>query len=994
MKMPWPRIGHITPDRSGWSISDPKLNRFSNAAFLQISPENNQPLLRFFGGGQESQVQQWSELSFMDNRCSVIADNVKKGVWHYHDKCYAMIDTDGSWNVKSLPNGEDYREIVLFPGPSGRLRISSDLFRKYGYSAHELIEYGLPNDRNRFPVAGIVEDSIWIEVYPNRIVELPKALLFIGKHNQNFNDFALSLLSAGDEITLETDFSFKGGQRRFTVTTLRYGLRSNLPATGCAFLPVLEYLPDGVRLGNSHWQMIYPCADPTALRGCDVVALTHENRIDLNRKFWRGDTVFVRFERESLNIEPDQKLPVIASKYETDWRGALWLKNWICDYVMRRQFFSAIKSSLPMEIVSIPKGECIYVGYSQTDESCYPMGTFLYSVALGLVVEGKTPYVLLRAGKLLLHIPYGQLLPGFPSKYAGPIVDYLREKKTEIWLHKTENGWTTGINDGSLDGREINVSLLDWIEPAHGILCRSEETLSLLWLPIWNASFVRLPSQGNSVQEQNIWKALEQSDKQSDEQSDKPSDKQSDKPSDEQKRLTAADNATFPIKKAHYVNGNEISLVYPNTIGASRLLRARLRAKPLVKTGDRPMVTYIAELYPRGDLIELYSESDNFTQGNPQPIIISKISQNAIQAVIEDSMRERIRLSPKLCARYHMAWNNRRENPSNGYLPTSDRENHEMFRRACDDISNQTETDLSTLDGTIESKLVYLYTFQKSGHRLTYTWFQQSFGYLKRWLDKVETIQLLSEGGAKMRYPEESFCGPLTAVLLMRFLGMQCNDLELRSNIGKLAVHTARMLGLACEASVQQEILLNCIKAGDLGGLWKRLYKLDLRGTQSDGNDNKSFYGTLNQQQYRQLLHTCEYILHRSSCNDSSLLLTAESLLYAVGKLEDFNSFEAHLDKYYSSLLFWQFARIGRTLTPREMNLLAFDAIPEELNWQLDGIWNKIQKQDFMTAPLYLDSMDEETSAPFTETQKGEIKNLVQSCRNGLARKCHVLRGL
>lgn len=354
-------------------------------------------------------------------------------------------------------------------------------------------------------------------------------------------------------------------------------------------------------------------------------------------------------------------------------------------------------------------------------------------------------------------------------------------------------------------------------------------------------------------------------------------------------------------------------------------------------------------------------------------------------------MRERIRLSPMLCARYHTAWNSSDENPNNGYLLTSDQTNYEMCCRASDDVSNQVETDLSTFDGT-DGKLVYLYTFLKSGRRLTRTWFQQSFGYLRRWLSKEETIQLLGEAGAKKRYPEESFCEILTAVLLMRFLGTQCNDLELRSNIGKLAVHTARMLGLACEASIQQEILLNCIKTGDRGGLWKRLYKLDLRGTQSDGNDNKFFYGTLNPQQYRQLLRTCEYILHRSSCNDSDLLLTAESLLYAIGKLDDFDSFEAHLDKNLFSLLFWQFARIARTLTPRGTNLLAFDSIPEVLNWQLDSLWDEIKKKHFITAPLYLDNMDGKTIAPFTETQKREIKNLVESCRDGLDRECHVLQ--
>lgn len=976
MAMPWPRIGCITHDGPNWSISDPKSDAQPTAALLEISSQTNQPQLKYLGNEQKIQPCQWSELSFMDGRCAEVADTVRSGVWHYHDKCYALSSTDQRWNVRQLPDGKDYRQIVVFPTPDGHLRIHSRLFRKYGYSAHELAEYGLPHDRTWFPIAGVVEDSIWIEVYPNRIVELPKAFLFIGKQKQSLHDFALSLLSAGDEIALKTDFGFKGGQRRFTVTALRYGIRSNLPAFGFAFLPIQEIYPDGVLLGSASWQMTYPCTGTADLQECSVVALSQENQIVLDRMPQCGDTVFVRFERESLKIEPEQEMPVIASEYDSHWPGALWLRNWMRDYTMRRRLFSALKCALPLEIKYIQRGRPIFVGYSQPEERCYPVGTFLYSTALGLVEEDGIQYVILRAGRLLLHVPYEQLLPGFPLESAKLIVDHLRDQHTGIWLHKTEDSWKTGVNDQPLAGREINVYLLDWIGEAHGILCCSEEKLSLLWLPIQRAAFVRLSSKDSTSRERHVWEALKKSCQ----------DRQHD-PAGE-----AALLASQGIKRAYLLGKNEISLVDPGSISSSLLLRARLRAIPLVKMESRSMTACIAELYPQGDLIELYSEFDDFTWDTPQPIIVSKISQHTIQAVIEGFMRERIRLCQTLCDHYYEAWNSSGEDTACDYLPANALQNQEIFFKASMDAQNRNITDLSTIEGTLESKLVYLYSFQKTGQALTHTWFQQSFGYLNLWLNKAQTIQLLGAGAAKRRYPEESFCEFLTAVLLMRSLGTRCKNMELRGNVSKLAVHTARMLGIACQASIQQEIILNCIKAGDNGGLWKQLYKIDLRGTRLDGEGDKTFYGTLNQHQHRQLLRTCEYILRRSNHNDTDLLLTAESLLYAVGRLEDFNLYEMHLDEKRFELLFWKFARIGRTLTPRDTNLLPFDAIPEELNWQIKRIWDTLQGQHFVTAPLYLDSMDENTSVPFTETQKREINNLVQSCRDGFAQESQALR--
>ena len=985
MHKAWPRVGFVRREGDTLSVYEPDSKNGVAAAAIRIDSETSQPSLYFFETGRTVQSD-WSKLSFMDRDCAAIAEAVKKSVWHYHDKCYAQISPDGGWVVEPLPDGSDYQETVVFPDKRNRLRIRSSEFRQYGYSAREIIEYGLSKDRSSFPVAGIDKDSIWIEVYPGRVVELPKTMLYVGRRKENLSTLKTSLLAPGDEVVLDShDFSFKGGQRRLTMIGINYGLRAYAPEAGYLFLPVQEAVDGGLRLGGGHWQMTYPCAADDWNAVGKSVALSQDNELILGWQPRRNNTIFVRMKGDFLYTETDRRYDVHIAPNRQNWTGAQWLYDWLDNLGMRKAFFAAVENVLPMTVTSYVDGNRpIEVCYTQPDEELYQVGDILCCAVLGLVAEGKILYVLLRAGRLLLRVPYPQLLPGFPLEHAAAVIRYLWERPNGIWVHKSGHGWRSGIYSAPPKGK-TSVYLMDWLEGTHGIICFQADSMSLAWLPIKQAAFVEAVLKNDPDREKQIWKALKTAYEW-----------------EREERKTSGEHAAsfldtmYILKEGQYMEDSAaISLIDANPSNRSLRPRVNRRAIPLVEIQNKNMCACIAELYPHGSLIELYSEDDRFDWGRPQPIMISQRTQNAVKAVAEGSMHERIKLSPQLCA-YFDQKNRFGSEPDDDEASGQERGVFEeakgylaRYEQSISDVEHGTLSGLSDRSGPVEEKLLYLLTYVQEDRRNGYgRCFRYICGYLGEWLEKQETKQLLGLAESRRRFPTVDICGIVTAAMLMNYIAVRGTKAELCINVGKLSVHTVRMLGLACEASIQQEVLTECVEKHTRGGLWERLYILTLGGERSDGTSMQNYLGTLSQPQYNRMISTCRYILQQSMTEDRELLLAAESLLYSVGKLEQYDSFEAHLNYQPGSFLTWALGKAGRALTPRASDLTAFDVLPDSIYYQLRGIWNQICRREFKSAYLYLDLGTEKL---FNETQQGELDNLVKNCKNSLMMESRVI---
>lgn len=990
MHRAWPRVGFVRREGDTLSVYEPNSKNGAAAASIRIDAETGRPSLYFFEMGRTIRSD-WSKLSFMDGDCAAIAEMVKKGVWHYHDKCYARIGPDGGWAVEPLPDGSDYREIVVFPDKRDRLRVRPSEFRQYGYSAREIIEYGLPKDRNSFPVAGTDKDNIWIEVFPGRVVELPKSMLFVGRKKKDLSTLKTSLLAPGDELILDShDFSYEGGQRRLTLIGINYGLRACAAQAGYLLLPVQEAVDGGLRLGGGRWQMTYPCAAEDLKAVGKSVALSQDNGLVLDCQPRRNNTIFVRMKGDCLYTETDRRYEVHIAPNPMNWSGAEWLYKWLDDLRMRKAFFAAVGNVLPMTVTSYVKGNWpIEVCYVQPDEELCQVGDILCCAVLGLVAEGKILYVILRAGRLLLRVPYPQLLPGFPAKHAAAVIRYLQERPNGIWVHKSEDGWRSGIYSTQPTGK-TDVYLTDWLEGTHGIVCLRADSMSLVWLPIKQAAFVETEFKSDPNRERQIWNALK---------------KACEREREERKACgeytESVLDAMYILKEGQYMEDiGAISLIDANPSNRSLRPRVNRRAIPLVEIQNKKMCACIAELYPHGSLIELYSEEDGFDWGKPQPITISqRTPNNAVKAVVEGSMHERIKLSPQLCAYFD------KKNRFGSELDDDDEASGQergifeeakgyfaQYEQSISDVEYGRFSNLSGMIGPVEEKLLYLLTYVQEDRENGY-WrcFRYICGYLNEWLEKRETQQLLGLGESRIRFPMVDICGVITAALLMNYIvtrGGRAKKPELCINMGKLSVHTVRMLGLACEASIQQEVLAECVEKHTRGGLWERMYILTLGGERSNGTSMRNYLGTLSQPQYNRMISTCRYILQQSMTEDRELLLVAESLLYSVGKLDQYDSFEEHLNHQQVPFLTWTLGKAGRALSPRESDLIEFDVLPASIFYQLRGIWNKICNRKFKSAYLYLDLGTEKL---FNETQHGELENLIKNCKKSLMKESRII---
>ena len=93
----------------------------------------------------------------------------------------------------------------LFFDDRWRLRYAPDELLRFGFSAAELLEQGLPENGAWYPVAAPAPDGgLWVELSPGRVVELSGALLHSPATGASaLDDLGWHLFAPGDEVRLE-----------------------------------------------------------------------------------------------------------------------------------------------------------------------------------------------------------------------------------------------------------------------------------------------------------------------------------------------------------------------------------------------------------------------------------------------------------------------------------------------------------------------------------------------------------------------------------------------------------------------------------------------------------------------------------------------------------------------------------------------------------------------------------------------------------------------
>lgn len=929
-----PRLGYLIPDTHSPHSSEYTLgNAPFTAAKLVIDPATHQPRLHYIYPEDEERETDWGQLSFLDGSAKQIASFAERGRWHYHDRETAMRTAPHRWQKRSLPNGEQYSTMVFFPNSEGALRVPPHELFRYGYSAQEITECGLPAEQGAYPVAHATQNSLWVELLPGRIVELPKKYLYNCTGKDPLSNLYSNEFHAGDMVWLQEGNGVPGGQRSIMLSNCRFGARAFFSARR-NFLPVLGEGPEGsIRLGCAYRELIYPAADAARWTKESIVYVDGSNRLgalDEERPFLQGDTVMIMLnDKGNLAVCGYTKQLYVSLAEDSVWKNAKWLRDLLRNYQDRRNLLT----SMPMPLTVLVQrcqweGDTpsIAVAVQQENMDDLPAGTVLCAICLCLLGRPNDRKLLLQAGNTILALDPEQVLPKVPTQDIPHIVKALAQAGQSLWLHKEEDGWHAGLKRWDRSGT-CEVRLLLPVEQANGILCCTVKEQELRWLPGKNASRSREAAIAS------LWEAL----------------------------------ASRTTRSARIVENGHLSLIDTDeSLQKFTMLQyapVKYRAIPrvLLKTMENGTYQYLAELYPLGDLVTLNSEesctADSGEGANPIPVEISgkpgkwvyltplgagRVNQRLprwINTSLGTSWEQTGKNTLSSLPREYSAYANARKN---GTLDAA----HDTIN--IDFLRSGSEEDRDT---EINEKLCYLCALlQKEGTDRGLS--QEKRDTAMRFAEEQLGKWLMGQGGflasgfhANLLKDKRSkwyvdLLPALSGILLLSWLKSPRRP-GLETVAKELSVHLSRMLGLACDSSVHIEVLLReWLWQKERPGFWKWLSALSLGGVKLTGEPDKRYSSHLSMDQCRILKKICTDIRHLSLTEDNSeLRLTADCLLYSIGELDDFRSFSKSLDMGRRTYVMNQLAVLGHMLTPpAARDHAAVPRLPEDIVMELNGI--------------------------------------------------------
>lgn len=950
-----PRLAYLVREQGQGADENAEIRvlekmRFHSARlFLNQSEE---PELHYFYPQEQITVAEWGQISFMDGTVAELTAFVKRGRWHYHDRKTARYHPDEHYlEAVPLPNGKNYNEIILFPNRKGRLRYQQKEFLKYGYPAREVMENGLPEEHGEYPVAGVTENSIWIEIFPGKLLEIPVAYLFAGEKKISLSGLWTGMLSEGDRLRFCHDEGFAGNQKKLLLEEVVFGGRAGFGKRN-TFFPIQSILEDGLTLGTNLWSVTLPVKE----RWCnqEIVCITPENAIlplKNSQKVYQEDVLLVNCDTEYLSVTGWGNLKVTPA-YRYLWENT----EWLLDDILSHDGNGWMKESgltLPMEVANARYKDGAlqaWVFYRQPDMELLPCETKLCCICVGLRQKREGfQEIVVRSGRALLSIPVQHILPGIESWKISAVVKELRKEKTSFWIHKEQEGWHSGLRK-TLEKERLEIHMLFCIEEANGILCQTRDNLALRWLPAKRAARVGQVTLGI------LWKGLRRRVDRS------------------ARRL---DDGTLSLIEI-WQNEQKYSIL--KTDGT------RYRATPVekVNTDEREVSLYLAELYPKGDLICLYSEDEyDCDKEDVIPIEIGEKQMDCVTSFPYGMRRRKLHLTPWVCQAIGNASEiddfDRFEELSLLRFQNEIPECFERYRQIPikanqDSQKKQLDYELLRDHHRISEQLIYLYAVisKKRDKELNFNEVYEFIRLtLKAWLEKEG--KFLASGLDLQRRNEQTeqidVAPVISAILLLHSIKGKTGDGKLEQVAKPLSVHLTRMLGISCGSSIHQEILLKQWLLQRKEGIWLRLNQLSLRGENHLGQASAVFDGQLTPKQVRRLLDICNSLRMHAFC-DKKLELVVESLLLSCGCLEECDLFYSEMQ--LQNCIMERLSTMGRILTPNAGSSIAKSSLSQEEVNTLKDLWILLLRKNSLPLSLVTD-----TEIPVSEIVK---KNGIDYC--------------
>jgi len=525
------------------------LTRIDNSLTVQYVPLNSTPT------DSNNPILPWHLLSFGDESVQHIINRANSASWRYHDnETFTWVSDTQKLEVEKLCDYTVWTGPIFFQSVNGelRLRYTQSEFHRFGFPVEELIYALKQGGRSHFyPIAGISESvagrsqsleyTLWIELAPGRLVELPTQLIVRRSGVNNKYQSLTNLMywqgfAPGDQVELELVSTDPLTIDRIALKNWIPGARHAFGSNRC-FLPVeaVDEKQGEITLGRGEFKLTLPFADqnPNWL----MAILTPENDIhgitptSPKRHPKPNDVVFLEINAQDqlavvgfetmkpvpvLDKKPvpvlDKKpVPVLDKKKADDWKrhpitGCLITSNdssgkLSLNEELLKDWISAAGGVLPVTVEGLHKPEdqqaqhlLFFSMRHQQDAALIPPGCISLARFVDLLPDQCT--AMLRCGGGLITLPMREIVSGLdPSLYTEAAAK-LKHNQVSFWLCQEQNGIKVGFSD-DFSNQNLLVKSLDILlqkdgEGEAGLICQSVETTTLHWFPIQEAAWTAL----------------------------------------------------------------------------------------------------------------------------------------------------------------------------------------------------------------------------------------------------------------------------------------------------------------------------------------------------------------------------------------------------------------------------------------------------------------------------------------------------------------------
>ena len=390
-----PRLGIVRRGAAGGLEID--IQQTVRAGRLLPTP----PHVRPFGSGRAPDLD-WPKLSFLDDKPEVLRAHTRRGAWHYHDR------VTGYWRSREfkdedLPNPAKSSDGPLFFDDEWRLRYQAQDLRRFGYSAKELLEHGLPKDNDWYPVAGPASrGGLWVELSPGRVVELGAGLLHSpAAVGSALDGFAWSHFAPGDQIKLRGIQEQEAETIAFELADWRPGPRGFFGRTR-ALLPASADVEKYLVLGQGPFRLTWPGRRrPSG----EAVWLTEGNELAaFDGELAVGDVVL-------LEVDEQDELRVIgAPRLRVDlgsgWGAAEWSRDRLAS-PQRGALLQMMGGAFPAVVATVAEDGITVGSRAPSEDKARLMAGHLLGVL-------DPDFAVFRSGSALRRLSLHNLLPGVP----------------------------------------------------------------------------------------------------------------------------------------------------------------------------------------------------------------------------------------------------------------------------------------------------------------------------------------------------------------------------------------------------------------------------------------------------------------------------------------------------------------------------------------------------------------------------------------------------